>query len=127
MTRLVGKVSAESTKKTLNKKPDGTNFLDKIPERTVRIWFIKPENLSPDVIDRLQTGDYAGIYATAGGLGVTHTGIIIKKGNTTYLRHASSRKELGKVADEEITAYIKGKPGLTIFRPIGRGEKDGGS
>jgi len=68
-------------------------------------------------MDRLKTGDYAGIYSVTEGLDVSHVGIIIKKGDNIYLRHASSQKEIRKVVDQDFRKYIVGKPGIIILRP----------
>ncbi len=126
VTALAGGELTRKTVKTLNRKADGKMFVEKIPQRTAEVSFIKPEDLSSGVFDRLQTGDYAGIYSEKQGLDVSHTGIIVKKDNVVYIRHASSNGRLGKVADEKMMDYIKGKPGLVVFRPINTvGRKEG--
>ena len=64
----------------------------------------------------MNTGDYAGIYTDREGLDVSHTGIIIKKNDKTYLRHASPKEIYRKVVDEDLAEYFSDKPGLVIFR-----------
>lgn len=65
----------------------------------------------------MQTGDYVGIYSPLAGLDVSHTGIIIKKGNQVWLRNASSLKKNMKVVDTPLLSYIKTRPGIVIARP----------
>ena len=48
----------------------------------------------------------------------THTGIVIEKDGKLYLRHASSRKSTMQVVEEDLREYMKGKPGLIVYRPI---------
>ncbi|RMG69561.1 MAG: DUF1460 domain-containing protein, partial [Nitrospirae bacterium] len=66
----------------------------------------------------LKCGDYAGFYTSKEGLDVSHVGIIIRKGDNLFLRHASSKKETMMVIDEPFNKYMKMKEGLIIFRPV---------
>jgi hypothetical protein len=64
------------------------------------------------------SGDFVGIYTDKEGLDVSHTGIIIKKDGKVFLRHASSKEKNQKVVDENLSEYMKNKPGLVVYRPV---------
>ena len=74
------------------------------------------------MVGNIKSGDYIGIYTEIPGLDVTHTGIAIKKGDKTYLRHASSKKSNQKVVDEDFKEYAAKVPGIVIYRPISQKE-----
>ena len=107
--------SVRSTKE-LNKKSTNALYLEGIPVVNRNIEYIPSANINSEILENLETGDYIGIYSDKNGLDVSHTGIIIKKNNEVYLRHASSRKKNRKVVDEVLIDYIKGKPGILVFR-----------
>jgi hypothetical protein len=66
-------------------------------------------------LSKLKSGDFVGIYTDEEGLDASHTGIIIKKTGKVFLRHASSKSQ--KVVDEDLSEYMKNKPGLIVYRP----------
>lgn len=115
ITASVGGGGAVRVGKRLNEKGAGTMFLPGIPAVDREITFVPTGSIDEEILGRLQTGDYAGIYTEAPGLDVTHVGIIIRKYSGLLLRHASSIKK--QVADEDLREYISDKPGLIIFRP----------
>jgi len=117
VTEEVGGEKVKTVVKVLNKKEDGTYFLPGIPIKQREIRYITSPNIDEEVLGRLKTGDYVGIYSDMQGLDVSHTGIIIKKGDKVYLRHASSREANRKVIDEDLITYMSNKPGLVVFRP----------
>ena len=121
VTQAVGGDKTMSASKSLNQKKDGGLFLPGIPVKNRTIYYIPSPEIDGEVIANLQTGDYAGIFTEIDGLDVSHTGIIVKKGNTAYLRNASSRKSNMKVVDQNLTEYMQNKPGLVIYRPVGQG------
>ncbi len=88
-------------------------YLKEIPVVKRDIYYIPAKNIN---LSKLQNGDYIGIYTKLLGLDVTHTGIIIKKNNLVYLRHASSKKK--KVIDDLLLDYIKNKAGILVYRSI---------
>lgn len=113
----IGESAAVIVQKVLNKKGDGTSWIAGIRPARREIKYIPSPAVDEEVLNRLRTGDYAGIYSEAPGLDVSHVGIIIIKGKgKAYLRHASSRHR--KVVDEDLINYISGKPGLILLRPI---------
>ena len=116
-TGRIGGDKAITIQKILNEKEDGTCFLPGVSPLSREISYIPSDAIDASLSDRLKTGDYAGIYSDMKGLDVSHVGIIVKKGNSIYLRHASSRKEIRKVVDQDFRKYITGKPGIIILRP----------
>ena len=114
VTRQVGGTYTRIVTKILNRKEDGSPFLSGIPESPRRLAYL-PAEFTGGMVDRLRTGDYGGIYSETAGLDVSHTGIIVLTGGKTLFRHASSLQR--KVVEEELGAYLKGKPGLVLLRP----------
>jgi hypothetical protein len=117
VTKEVGGQGTRTVKKFLNKKKDGTPYLPGIPVKERTVHYIPSQSIDDKVIGRLKTGDYIGIYTDKVGLDVSHTGIVIRKADKVYLRHASSRKDNRRVVDEELLAYMLDKPGLVVLRP----------
>lgn len=110
---------AKSVRKTLNLSKTNTPFLKGIKTRETTIDYIDSKDLNEEIISSLKTGDYIGIFTHIKGLDVTHTGIIIKKENKTFFRHASSKKKYLKVVDEDFKTYIKNTPGFIVLRQKG--------
>lgn len=118
VTLEVGGARTQQTRKTLNRKADGTPFLPgvAVQERTLR--FIPTAAVDRTLLDRLRPGDYLGIYAPEPGLDVSHVGMIVRQGDRLLLRHASSRRAEQRVIDSDLPAYLAGKPGIVILRPV---------
>jgi hypothetical protein len=117
VTELIGGRKVKTSLKTLNLKKDGTLLLPGLPPCQRRINYLPPEETGEAEICNLETGDYAGIYSALQGLDVSHVGIVIRAGKKVNFRHASSDKRYRKVIDQDLQAYLKGKPGLIILRP----------
>lgn len=117
VTKIVGGKPVISVVKSLNEKEDGSRYLPQIPMVTREINYIPSDTVS-SVADKLKTGDYVGIYSPRSGLDVSHTGIVIKKGDEIYIRHASSINRKGHVVDENLMDYLKGKPGVVVYRTL---------
>jgi hypothetical protein len=117
LTKEIGGENTIKTQKTLNEKEDGRYFLPGIPPVRKEIKYIPSDAIDGFILEKLMPGDYIGIYSDLKGLDVSHVGIIIKDVNTFYLRHASSRKEIRKVVDQDFQSYIASKPGIIVFRP----------
>ena len=115
VTSNIGSQKTKNITKTLNRKEDGTHFLQGVQPRQRKIQYIPSGAIDDSVVDKIKTGDYAGIYSEIQGLDVSHAGIIIKDRDLIYLRHASSRYK--KVIDEGFRNYISNKPGLIVLRP----------
>ncbi len=115
VTGRIGEQKTKTITKILNKKENGAYFLRGIPPRQREIQYIPSDAIDDPVMNKLKTGDYAGIYSEAQGLDVSHAGIIIKDRDSVYLRHASSDKR--KVVVQDFREYISGKPGLIVLRP----------
>lgn len=117
VTEEIGARHVRESNKILNQREDKTYLLPGIPLKKRKIKYIPFDAIDDSVISKLRTGDYVGIYSTAQGLDVSHVGIVIKKGSTIHLRHASSAKGHKKVIDEDFKKYISSKSGIIILRP----------
>ncbi len=98
-------------KKELKQLNFNEKYLKEIPTILREISYIKSTNIDTT---KLQNGDYIGIYSNKKDLDVTHTGLIIKKDNQIFIRHASSLKK--KIIDSDLFEYTKNKPGVIIYR-----------
>ena len=117
ITHEVGGKNTVLVEKNLNLKTDGSTFLPGIPVVTREFYYIPSSAVNNEIISKLRTGDYIGMYTDIDGLDVTHTGIIIQNDNGVFLRHASSKKSNQKVVDEDLKEYIKNVPGVVVYRP----------
>jgi hypothetical protein len=117
VTLHIGAENTECVSKRLNDKVDGKSFLPGIPCLQRKVEYI-PTALSNDtVMAGLKTGDYVGLYSNIKGLDVSHVGIIIRKGDSVSIRHASSAAKQRKVLDEDFKNYLANKPGFIVLRP----------
>lgn len=117
VTYKVGGGKAIAVNKSLNLKRDGSPFLPGIPVVNREFYYIPATEIDDDVLIKLRSGDYVGIYTDKEGLDVTHTGIFIRKDDRVYLRHASSKKGNQKVVDEDFIEYVQNVPGIVVYRP----------
>ncbi|HGV3504213.1 N-acetylmuramoyl-L-alanine amidase-like domain-containing protein [Providencia vermicola] len=102
--------------KRLNLNNQGSFFIAGVSVKDRLIHYIPVRFVDNNVINHLKTGDYIGIYSKNSGLDVSHVGIIIKQGDNTLFRNASSLKGNLKVSDTELKHYLAGKQGIIIFR-----------
>lgn len=117
ITKEIGAEAAVSVTKELNRKEDGALYVNGITVNVRELSYLPTEALDETVLSKISTGDYAGVYSYKAGLDVSHVGILIKKKDGVFIRHASSVKK--KVLDEPLTGYLDGKPGLVILRQAG--------
>lgn len=118
VTSDVGGKNTVAVSKKLNLKSDGTYYLPGIPVKDRTIYYIPSAALDTSVLNNLMTGDFVGIYTDKDGLDASHTGLIIKKSGKVFLRDASSREKNKKVVDEDLSEYMKNRPGLIVYRPV---------
>ena len=116
VTAEVGGDAVVATVKHLNLDAGGAPVLKGVATRVRRIVHIPSERLDKDVSRRLRTGDYIGVFAEAPWLDVTHTGIIVKRRGGAGFRHASAARGKRGVVEEDLAAYIRGKPGIVVYR-----------
>ena len=116
LTEVLAGPSSRRTLKHLNRRSGGARWVEGLPGRDEEVSWIPSPLLTPDMIQKMRTGDYLGCYAEAEGLDVTHVGILIRRGGSEYLRHASSHH--GKVLDEPLRDYAETKPGMIVLRPL---------
>ncbi len=117
VTLSISDNSAICIEKKLNLKENGSKILQGITVIKRKIFYIPVNFIKEKIIDNLKTGDYIGIYSEKEGLDVSHTGIIIRKSNNLFLRHASSQENIKKIIDSNFISYVKKKPGIIVFRP----------
>ncbi len=109
---------AVSIEKYLNKKADGGNYLLGLPVVKRTITYIPSNFINEEVISRLKSGDFIGIYTKLAGLDVTHVGFFIMTDKGPMLRNASSRKENEKVVDSPFMDYVMKTPGIIVLRAL---------
>ncbi len=117
VTTQAGGAQSKDVSKRLNEKQDGSFIIPGIPCRLREVTYIPSIHIESTVIDKLQTGDYIGIYSEKDGLDVSHVGILIRDEGAINIRHASSMKKTMEVVDEDLRDYIKSKPGIIVLRP----------
>jgi hypothetical protein len=105
--------------KQLNVKEDGLPFVPGVRPVRRDICYIPSQAMDEAVVDRLESGDYIGIYSGMKGLDVSHVGVYIREGDNIIFRHASSRTENMKVLDEAFMPYASSKPGIICLRQKG--------
>jgi hypothetical protein len=118
VTPRIGRGAARTVIKILNRKDDGSFLLPSIPQGERKVVFIPADETDESAFGLMATGDYLGIYTGVEGLDVSHVGIVVRQDARILLRHASLKE--GKVVDEELAAYVKGKPGIIVLRPLDR-------
>lgn len=116
VTAEVGGDAVVATVKHLNLDAAGAPVLKGVATRVRRIVHIPSERLDQAVVGRLRTGDYVGVFAEAPWLDVTHTGIVVKRPAGAGFRHASAARGKRGVVEEDLAAYIRGKPGIVVYR-----------
>lgn len=116
MSRAVGQERTVQSAKLLNLRKDGSFWLPGLDVTERRIDYIPAVQVDDQILGLLQSGDYIGVFSHEDGLDVSHTGIVVKEGGRVYLRHASSRAGVRRVVDEELLAYLEGKPGIVVYR-----------
>ncbi|QEE12503.1 DUF1460 domain-containing protein [Bartonella krasnovii] len=109
---------AISVEKYLNKKADNGNYLPGLPVIKRTITYIPSNFINEEVISRLKSGDFIGIYTKLAGLDVTHVGFFIMTDKGPMLRNASSRKENEKVVDSPFMDYVAKIPGIIVLRAL---------
>lgn len=118
ITKKIAGSSAVAEYKELNEKSDGSLYVNGIKPARRKITYIPSSAMDQGILNKLRTGDYAGIYSDKPGLDVSHVGIIIKTASGAKLRHASSASASRCVVDENLLKYLSTKPGLILLRPV---------
>jgi len=118
VTAEIGQGKTVTVQKELNRRADGTFLLEGIDARDRSFNVLPADAINEEVAANMRTGDYAGIYSEMEGLDVSHVGIVIRKQDKLFLRHASSAPEAEAVIDQDFLAYMNGRPGLIVLRPL---------
>ena len=108
---------SKEVSKRLNDKGDGTFFVPGVVSTLREVTYLPSVYVDDEAVDKLETGDYIGIYSKIEGLDVSHTGIFIREEGRALLRHASSQKKYRKVIDEDFLEYLRAKAGIVVLRP----------
>ncbi|OPY65742.1 MAG: hypothetical protein A4E63_02882 [Syntrophorhabdus sp. PtaU1.Bin050] len=116
VTAQTGGARTKTIRKLLNVKADGTPYLSGIPPRERTIEYIPSYAIDDEVVAKLKTGDYVGVYSELPGLDVSHVGILVDHSGRIHLRHASSLAGCRKVCDQDFVSYIAEKPGIMVLR-----------
>lgn len=116
VTAAVGQGRSQTAVKQLNLKSDGAHWLPGIPVTLREVTYLPTKSIDRAVLSALQAGDYVGIYSDRAGLDVSHTGLLVQGTAALMLRHASSRSGVRRVVDDDLLEYLKGKPGLVVYR-----------
>ncbi len=119
-TDITAEISPHAVKieKYLNKKADGESYLPGLPVVKRTITYIPSNFINEEVISRLKSGDFIGIYAKLAGLDVTHVSFFIMTDKGPMLRHAPSHKENEKVVDTPFMDYVAKTPGIVVLRAL---------
>lgn len=102
--------------KQLNRKPDGGEYIPGLGIHSRKINYIPGNTISHQVLDRLKTGDYVGVYSPLEGLDVSHVGIVVRHDRQVWFRNASSLAANRKVVDSPFLEYMRAKPGIVVLR-----------
>lgn len=117
VTAQIGRENSRTAHKRLNDRGDGSRVLAGISPAERDVSYIPGRTIDSDIIRRLKTGDYIGIYSVTKDLDVSHVGIFVRAKERTYLRHASSLQSKRRVIDEDFRKYVAGKSGIVVLRP----------
>lgn len=117
VTKYVSERKSRAVSKRLNEKKDGTYFVSGVSCRLREVVYLPTAYVDERVVEKLETGDYIGIYSNMEGLDVSHVGILIKDAAAVCFRHASSEKKNRKVVDEDFRNYLLHKAGIIVVRP----------
>lgn len=102
--------------KQLNRKKDGSEYIPGLGIHPRKINYLPTKAINEQVLSRLKTGDYIGIYSPLDGLDVSHVGIVVHHDGQVWLRNASSLAANRKVVDSPLMEYIHSKPGIVVLR-----------
>ena len=105
-----------TVQKQLNQRPGGGEFIPGLGIRPRNINYIPGRAVDAGVVEKLQEGDYVGIYSPLAGLDVTHVGIVVRHDGQLWFRDASSLAAERKVMDSPFLTYVRDKPGIVVLR-----------
>lgn len=102
--------------KQLNRKSDGSEYISGLGTHPRRINYIPGQAIDTQVLNKLNTGDYVGVYSPLQGLDVSHVGIVVRHDGRVWFRDASSLAANRKVVDVPFLEYMHSKPGIVVLR-----------
>ncbi|MGK3144066.1 DUF1460 domain-containing protein [Pantoea sp. C2G6] len=104
--------------KQLNRKADGIVYVPGLRVVSRSITYIPASAITRQVLDRIENGDYVGVYSPAEGLDVSHVGIAVRHDGQLWFRNASSLAASRQVVDAPFSDYMRLKPGIVVLRPL---------
>lgn len=108
--------NAITVKKRLNFKAPDSEYILGLGTVMRNINYIPASAINEQVLTRLHSGDFVGVYSKLEGLDVTHVGIAIKRDGKVWFRNASSLARNMKVVDSDFMEYMQSKPGIVVLR-----------
>lgn len=102
--------------KQLNRKPDGGEYIPGLGIYPRKVNYIPGKAINQAVLNRLNTGDYVGVYSPLEGLDVSHVGIVVRYAGQVWFRNASSLAANRRVVDSPFLEYMEQKPGIVVLR-----------
>ncbi|MBG6241331.1 MAG: DUF1460 domain-containing protein [Candidatus Symbiopectobacterium sp. Dall1.0] len=102
--------------KQLNRRADGGEYVQGLGIHPRIINYIPGKAINEQVLNRLKTGDYVGVYSPLEGLDVSHVGIVVRHDEQVWFRNASSLISNRKVVDSPFMEYMHSKPGIVVLR-----------
>ncbi|MGK2889245.1 MAG: DUF1460 domain-containing protein [Candidatus Malihini olakiniferum] len=102
--------------KQLNRRPYGGEYVQGLGTYSRKISYIPGKAINKQVLNRLKTGDYVGVYSLLKGLDVSHIGIVVRHDGQIWFRNASSLASNRKVVDSQLMEYMHSKPGIVVLR-----------
>lgn len=80
------------------------------------VFYHIPGKRIKDINHHLRDGDIIAFTTHKKGLDISHTGFIMKKGDSAYLLHASSAEKKVTISDVTLDEYISGNPSISGIR-----------
>lgn len=125
-TIYVNKVNFMSTHPgSYRQLKDNPGFIEEIKKQeekiSSRIAYYIPEEKIKNIESLLMDGDIVGITTNIKGLDISHVGILIRKGGSMHLMHASSAAKKVVVSANTLEEYLlnsKSATGIMVARPF---------
>lgn len=115
---VTAEISSETVThhKVLNRRPDGGAYVAGIGFSPRELRYIPAAAITENIVSRLKTGDYVGVYSLTNQEDVSHVGIVVRHDGRVWFRNASSLPANRKVVDSLFLNYMRSKPGIIVLR-----------
>ena len=117
-----GLIDRVALRKQTNRKERVLDMVAGLPQRRQRFSCI-PKRAFSAVQGEIRTGDLIFFASTRPHLDVFHCGVVVQKGDSLLLRHASRSR--GRVVEQELESFLKSNrmAGILLARPVERSSK----